>query len=111
MSAMREAHAFASELRQEETGDVAVNLRTNRRFTVEINDQGFLALAGATTKDLREKIKFWTLDAVAAAEILSGEKLSMIGSRWEVLPDSRIDNPASPQISFEAKKLISGKDQ
>ena len=110
MSEIRDTIADVIADRATTFGDVAVNVRTNRQFVVEISDQGYLALAGVASKDLREKIKFWTTDQVAAAEILATDVLLVIGQKWEVLPDSRVDNPASPQISFAAKKIIDGKD-
>ena len=110
MSRHLQAAAFASSVRQQVSGDAAVNLRTKRRFIIEIDPQGYLVLAGALTKDLREKIKFYTLDAVAANEILPTDVLLILGIQWSVLPDSRVDNPASVQVSFECRKIITGKD-
>ena len=110
MSEIRDTIADVLDERSSTFGDVITNLRTRRKFTVEISDQGYLALAGASSKDLREKIKIWTLDRAAADEILTGEVLSILGSNFFVLADSRVDNPASPQISFECQKIITGKD-
>ena len=90
--------------------DVFKNLRTGRTFLAEVNDLGFLALSGAISKDLREKIKFWTIDREAAYEILETDRLIFRGVRLMVLPDSRVDNPANPQISFECIKIVEVKD-
>ena len=90
--------------------DVFENLRTGRTFLAEVNDLGFLALSGASSKDLREKIKFWTIDRAAAYEILETDRLLFKGIRLMILPDSRVDNPASPQISFECIKIYGEKD-
>ena len=90
--------------------EAVLNVRTDRTFMAKIDPQGYLVLAGALSKDLREKIKFYTLDRVAAAEILETDKLKILGCEFSVLPDSRVDNPASLHISFEAKKIVAGKD-
>ena len=92
-------------------GDQFTNLRTGTKFWAEVSDQGYLALVGALSKDLREKIKFWTIDREAVAEILATDRLLFMGVTMSVLPDSRVDNPASSQVSFECRKIVTGKDQ
>ena len=91
-------------------GDQFKNVRTGRLFWAEVSDQGYLALVGALTKDLREKIKFWTTDRAAVAEILPTDVLLFMGVNWSALSESRVDNPASVQVSFECRKIIAGKD-
>ena len=110
MSEIRDTIADVISDRKEMFADVFTNLRTNQTFWAEVSDQGYLTLQGALSKDLREKIKFWTTDREAVAEILVTDVLLFLGQRFSVLPDSRVDNPASPQCSFEAKKIIAGKD-
>ena len=92
-------------------GDQFTNLRTGTKFWAEVSDQGYLALVGALSKDLREKIKFWTIYREAVAKILETDRLLFMGVTMSVLPDSRVDNPASPQVSFECRKIVTGKDQ
>ena len=48
-------------------GDQFTNLRTGTKFWAEVSDQGYLALVGALSKDLREKIKFWPVRRVLGA--------------------------------------------
>lgn len=110
MSEIRDTLADVIADRATTFGDVFTNLRTKRTFWAEVSDQGYLALQGALSKDLREKIKFWTTDRAAVAEILATDTLLFLGQKFSVLPASRVDNPANPQISFEAKKIIAGKD-
>ena len=90
--------------------DSAKNLRTGRLFSVKVDPQGYLAIVGATSKDLREKIKIYTRDRAAALEILPTDELFVIGEKWRVLADSRIDNPAGIHISFECIKIYEEKD-
>jgi hypothetical protein len=105
MSEIRDTLADVIADRATTFGDVFKNLRTGRSFLAEVSDLGYLALVGASTKDLREKIKFWTSDKKAAEEILETDRLLFNGVRLMVLPDSRVDNPASPQVSFECIKI------
>jgi hypothetical protein len=109
MSEIRDTIADVISDRETMFGDVFKNLRTGRTFWAEASDLGFLALSGASTKDLREKIKFWTSDRDAAEEMLETDNLLFNGVSLMVLPDSRVDNPASPQVSFECIK-ITAKD-
>jgi hypothetical protein len=84
-------------------GDVVKNVRTDRPFVAEIQAVADMELNETLGRDARESVTFHILDRLAASEIVLGDELTAIGSRFRIL--RRSDNPVSAQVEFGAMKI------